>query len=67
MKMGDIVFIAVDTPSKKVAEEGFIGKCHDMTNFMRVVEAIGHNIGDKEKKIIIEKSTVPVGTGKAIR
>lgn len=53
-----IVFIAVGTPS---AEDGKA----DLQYVYAVAEEIGKNI--KDYKIIVNKSTVPVGTGREVR
>ncbi len=49
----EIIFIAVGTPSR---EDGSV----DMTYVYEVAKEIGNNIHDK--KIVVNKSTVPIGT-----
>ena len=56
--VADVVFIAVGTP---MGEDGSA----DLSYIFSVVEAIARNINSY--KIIVTKSTVPVGTGKKIR
>jgi UDPglucose 6-dehydrogenase len=56
--MGDIIFIAVGTP---MGDEGNA----DLSYINAVVKTIADNINGY--KIIVTKSTVPVGTGKKIR
>lgn len=56
--MGDIIFIAVGTP---MGEDGSA----DLSYINEVVKTIAENI--TSYKIIVTKSTVPVGTGKKIR
>lgn len=53
----DVIFIAVGTPS---AENGQA----DLQYVFSVAEEIGKNI--KDYKIVVNKSTVPVGTGKEV-
>lgn len=53
-----IIFITVGTPSKK-------GGRVDLRYVREVADTIGRNI--KDYKIIVDKSTVPVGTGKMVR
>jgi UDPglucose 6-dehydrogenase len=55
----DIIYIAVGTPEK---EDGTVNLSYVIT----VAEEIGENIGNKYK-IIINKSTVPVGTAKKVK
>lgn len=55
---GDIIFIAVGTP---MGDDGSA----DLTYINEVVRSIAENI--TSYKIIVTKSTVPVGTGKKIR
>jgi len=55
----DIIYIAVGTPEK---EDGTV----DLSHVMAVAEEIGENIGNSYK-IIINKSTVPVGTAKKVK
>jgi len=54
----DVLFIAVGTP---MSDDGQA----DMRYVYSVVDSIAQNI--KDYKVIVTKSTVPVGTGKAIR
>ena len=56
--MGDIIFIAVGTP---MGEDGNA----DLSYINAVIKTIAENINSY--KIIVTKSTVPVGTGKKIR
>ena len=56
--MGDIIFIAVGTP---MGDDGSA----DLSYIYSVIGAIAENI--TSYKIIVTKSTVPVGTGKKIR
>jgi len=56
--LGDIIFIAVGTP---MGEDGSA----DLSYINNAVRMIAENI--TSYKIIVTKSTVPVGTGKAIR
>lgn len=56
--MGDIIFIAVGTP---MGDDGSA----DLSYIDAVIETIAENI--TSYKIIVTKSTVPVGTGKKIR
>lgn len=58
IEMGDIIFIAVGTP---MGEDGSA----DLSYINAVVKTIAENI--MSYKIIVTKSTVPVGTGKKIR
>ncbi len=53
-----VVFLAVGTPS---SEDGSA----DLTAVMKVAEAIGANLNGE--KIIVNKSTVPVGTAERVR
>lgn len=57
IKENDILFIAVGTPSKNNGEA-------DLSAVFGVAETIGKNM-DKPK-IVVQKSTVPVGTGKKV-
>ena len=58
IEQAEIVFIAVDTPP---GEDG----AADLTQILAVAETIGNHLHDE--KIIITKSTVPVGTAIKIR
>ena len=53
----DIIFIAVDTPSKKNGDA-------DLSSILKTSQSIGKYMSTN--KIIVEKSTVPVGTFKFI-
>lgn len=55
----DIIYIAVGTPEK---EDGTV----DLSYVLAVAQEIGATMGD-EYKIIINKSTVPVGTAREIK
>jgi len=55
----DIIYIAVGTPEK---EDGTV----DLSHVISAAEEIGENIGNSYK-IIINKSTVPVGTAKKVK
>ncbi|MEO0293637.1 MAG: UDP-glucose/GDP-mannose dehydrogenase family protein [candidate division WOR-3 bacterium] len=55
----EIIFIAVGTPEK---EDGSV----DLSYVYKVAEEIGEAMGD-EYKIIVNKSTVPVGTAKEVK
>ena len=60
LKKSDIIFICVGTPSKKNSTSV------DLSNVFNAVKKIAKF--DKKKKLIVTKSTVPVGTeGEAIR
>ncbi|QGQ48160.1 UDP-glucose dehydrogenase family protein [Metabacillus sediminilitoris] len=58
MESAQIILIAVGTPRKQNGEA-------DLTYIENVAESIGQNLQDY--KIIVTKSTVPVGTGKIIK
>ena len=58
VKKGDVIFIAVGTPSKENGET-------DLSQVEEAAEAIGHNID--RYKVIVNKSTVPVGTGNLVK
>ena len=57
IKHSDIIFLAVDTPSK---EDGFA----DLTSIKKACNSIAEHM--TTNKIIVEKSTVPVGTSEII-
>lgn len=59
VKFGDILFIAVGTPQKYYGAP-------DLKYVHDVAEVIGENL-DKERKIIVNKSTVPAGTAKEVK
>jgi UDPglucose 6-dehydrogenase len=57
----EIVFIAVGTPP---GEDGSA----DLKHVLAVAETIGRNMGNgREEKIVVTKSTVPVGTAQKVR
>lgn len=58
VRHGKVVFIAVGTPS---GEDGSA----DLRHVLAVAHAIGRNLN--EPKVIVTKSTVPVGTAEAVR
>jgi UDPglucose 6-dehydrogenase len=58
VKENDVIFIAVGTPQK---EDGSA----DLSNVFEVARCIGQYMN--AKKIIVDKSTVPVGTGQLVR
>ncbi len=58
MKDADVVFIAVQTPMSESGEA-------DLTYVMKVGEEIGALLDDS--KVIVTKSTVPVGTNAALK
>ncbi|WP_078550020.1 UDP-glucose 6-dehydrogenase TuaD [Litchfieldia alkalitelluris] len=58
IKEADIVYIAVGTPMRSTGEA-------DLTYVKQVAKTIGENLNGY--KIIVTKSTVPVGTGKIIK
>jgi UDPglucose 6-dehydrogenase len=58
---GDVIFIAVGTPP---GEDGSA----DLQHVLAVAETIGRNMpADGDEKIVITKSTVPVGTADRVR
>lgn len=60
VRSSDIIFIAVDTPPDTT------GKA-DLSNFLTVVKQIANIIqNDTHYKVIVNKSTVPVGTGQRV-
>lgn len=73
----DVIFISVNTPSKsqisgpassQVSASLEIGIATDMRAFFSVVDQIGCLFDpDSSHKVIIEKSTVPLGTGRKVR
>lgn len=58
-RFGDILFICVGTPQKDYGEP-------DLKYVYQVAKDIGENL-DKERKIIVNKSTVPAGTAKEVK
>jgi UDPglucose 6-dehydrogenase len=56
VKNSEIIFIAVGTPSLKDGEP-------DLSQVMAVARSIGAALDDSRKRIIVNKSTVPVGSG----
>lgn len=58
IKECDVIFLAVGTPAK---EDGSA----DLQYILNVAKEIGHYINNY--KVIIDKSTVPVGTGKLVK
>ena len=59
----DIIFIAVNTPTKSHGEGK--GMAADLTNIEKCARLIAKS--SSSNKIIVEKSTAPVGTGKKIK
>ncbi|MFN4122768.1 MAG: UDP-glucose dehydrogenase family protein [Flavobacteriales bacterium] len=55
VKVSDIIFLALPTPP---GEDGSA----DLSYILNVANKLGHLIGEGDYKIIIDKSTVPVGT-----
>jgi UDPglucose 6-dehydrogenase len=61
VREGDVIFIAVGTPP---GEDGSA----DLQHVLAVAETIGRNMpADGDEKIVITKSTVPVGTAGKVR
>lgn len=58
VKESDIIFIAVGTPQNDNGSA-------DLTNIFEVAHLIGRSMDSK--KIIVDKSTVPVGTGQLVK
>jgi len=69
LSRADIIYICVNTPPLKKKHLNYLGKPTDMGSFHKVVKAVYEsNRGLAEgHKIIIEKSTVPVGTHQEIK
>lgn len=66
MKDSDVIFICVNTPSKTESDGTSVSREADMRNFFKATDTIAQ-FGDKSNhKVLIEKSTVPVGTHKNI-
>lgn len=63
IKLADLIFIAVDTPTKKTGIGK--GRAADMKNLEHVARIIAQNA--QESKIIVEKSTVPVRAAESIK
>ncbi len=63
IKKADIIFIAVNTPTKTHGEGK--GMAADLTNIEKCAKLIAQS--SSSDKIIVEKSTAPVGTGKKIK
>lgn len=62
----DIVFLALNTPTKAYGEGA--GLACDLTNIEKAVRMIGKSWkGVRGKRIIVEKSTVPVRTAAFIK
>jgi len=59
VEYADIIFIAVGTPPKDYGHS-------DLKYVYNVAESIGEHL-DKTQKIIVNKSTVPVGTAKEVK
>ena len=57
VKNSDFIFIAVGTPSK---EDGSA----DLSYVESAYKSVAENIDDEDFKVIVNKSTVPVGTGR---
>ena len=69
IKQADVVFISVNTLALKLlVDQPVLGVPTDMRAFNSVVSQIGSLFqpGDSHK-IIVEKSTVPLGTGQKVR
>jgi UDPglucose 6-dehydrogenase len=56
VKQAQIIFIAVGTPSLPSGEP-------DLSQVMVVAKAIGSALDDAKRRIVVNKSTVPVGSG----
>ncbi len=63
IKKADVIFIAVNTPTKTHGEGK--GMAADLTNIEKCAKLIAES--SSSGKIIVEKSTAPVGTGKKIK
>ncbi len=63
IKKADIIFIAVNTPTKTDGKGR--GMAADLTNVKKCAELIAKS--SSSDKIIVEKSTAPVGTGEKIK
>ncbi len=56
VRQSDIIFIAVGTPSKPDGEP-------DLSQVMNVARSVGEALDANRKRLIVNKSTVPVGSG----
>ncbi|KAK6074580.1 nucleotide sugar dehydrogenase [Seiridium cupressi] len=63
IQQADVIMVSVDTPTKRGGTGS--GYCADTGRLKEVVRAIAEYA--KSNKIVVEKSTVPVGTGETIR
>lgn len=63
INLADLIFIAVDTPTKKTGVGK--GRAADLKNLEHVCRIIAKNV--KDNKIIVEKSTVPVKAAESIK
>jgi UDPglucose 6-dehydrogenase len=60
MESSDVLFIAVQTPSAPDGEA-------DLTFVLNVAREIGENLKPGEYKVVVTKSTVPVGSARRVR
>ncbi|MBT6401591.1 UDP-glucose/GDP-mannose dehydrogenase family protein [candidate division WWE3 bacterium] len=60
MKDSDVVFICVGTPQSRSGAA-------DLSYVWAVAEEIGKNLGDGKHRVIVTKSTVPVGTNERVK
>jgi UDPglucose 6-dehydrogenase len=71
LQSSDIIYICVNTPPSKSKHLNYLGKQTDMSSFYKVVSSICESCYDVVSsgghKVIVEKSTVPVGTHKGIK
>ena len=56
VKSSQVIFIAVGTPSKANGEP-------DLSQVMTVARSIGGALDSEQRRVIVNKSTVPVGSG----